>query len=33
MKEAGMAQSIKLGDDIMQVVRRESELQSRSIAG
>lgn len=28
-----MAQSIKLGDDIMQVVRRESELQSRSVAG
>ena len=28
-----MAQSIKLGDDIMQIVRRESELQSRSIAG
>lgn len=28
-----MAQSIKLGDDIMNIVRRESELQSRSIAG
>lgn len=28
-----MAQSIKLGDDIMTIVRRESELQSRSIAG
>lgn len=28
-----MAQSIKLGDDIMRIVRRESELQSRSIAG
>jgi hypothetical protein len=28
-----MAQSIKLGDDIMTVVRRECELQSRSIAG
>lgn len=28
-----MAQSIKLGDDIMQLVRRESELQSRSVAG
>jgi hypothetical protein len=28
-----MSQSIKLGDDIMKVVRRESELQSRSIAG
>lgn len=28
-----MAQSIKLGDDIMKIVRRESELQSRSIAG
>lgn len=28
-----MAQSIKLGDKIMKIVRRESELQSRSIAG
>jgi len=28
-----MAQSIKLGDDLMKIVRRESELQSRSIAG
>jgi hypothetical protein len=28
-----MAQSIKLGDDIMRTVRRESELQSRSVAG
>lgn len=28
-----MAQSIQLGDDIMNIVRRESELQSRSIAG
>jgi hypothetical protein len=28
-----MAQSIKLGDDIMSIVRRSSELQSRSIAG
>jgi hypothetical protein len=28
-----MAQPIKLGDDIMKIVRRESELQSRSIAG
>jgi len=28
-----VAQSIKLGDDIMKIVRRESELQSRSIAG
>lgn len=28
-----MAQSVKLGDDIMRIVRRESELQSRSIAG
>jgi hypothetical protein len=27
-----VAQSIKLGDDIMKIVRRESELQSRSIA-
>lgn len=28
-----MAQSIKLADDIMQTVRRESRLQSRSVAG
>lgn len=28
-----MAQSVKLGDDIMKVVRRESELHSRSVAG
>lgn len=28
-----MAQSIKLADDIMKIVRRESELQSRSVAG
>ena len=28
-----MAQSIKLGDDIMKIIRRESELQSRSLAG
>ncbi|WP_052208927.1 TA system antitoxin ParD family protein [Croceibacterium mercuriale] len=28
-----MAQSVKLGDDIMSTVRRESELQSRSVAG
>lgn len=28
-----MAQSIKLADDIMTIVRRESELQSRSVAG
>lgn len=28
-----MAQSVKLADDIMQIVRRESELQSRSVAG
>lgn len=28
-----MAQSIKLADDIMTMVRRESELQSRSVAG
>jgi len=27
-----MAQSIKLADDIMKIVHRESELQSRSIA-
>lgn len=28
-----MAQSVKLGDDIMKIVRSESVLQSRSIAG
>lgn len=28
-----MAQSVKLGDDVMSVVRRESGLQSRSVAG
>ena len=28
-----MAQSVKLADDIMSVVRRESGLQSRSVAG
>lgn len=28
-----MAQSVKLSDDIMKIVRRESELQSRSVAG
>ncbi|SNT20047.1 ParD-like antitoxin of type II toxin-antitoxin system [Sphingomonas laterariae] len=28
-----MAQSVKLADDIMKIVRRESELQSRSVAG
>lgn len=28
-----MAQSVKLGDDVMALVRRESELQNRSIAG
>jgi hypothetical protein len=28
-----MAQSVKLGDDLMSLVRRESELQSRSVAG
>ncbi|EMD83272.1 TA system antitoxin ParD family protein [Pacificimonas flava] len=28
-----MAQSVKLGDDVMKIVRRESELQSRSVAG
>ncbi len=28
-----MAQSIKLSDDVMSVVRRESGLQSRSVAG
>jgi len=34
MKEADrMAQSVKLSDDIMKIVRRESALQSRSVAG
>ena len=28
-----MAQSVKLADDIMKIIRRESELQSRSVAG
>lgn len=28
-----MAQSVKLGNDLMRFVRRESELQSRSVAG
>ncbi|MBA5779474.1 hypothetical protein H2509_20270 [Stappia sp. F7233] len=28
-----MAQSVKLGDDVMALVRREAELQSRSVAG
>ena len=28
-----MAQSVKLSDDVMALVRRESELQSRSVAG
>ena len=28
-----MAQSVKLADDVMSVVRRESGLQSRSVAG
>jgi hypothetical protein len=28
-----MAQSVKLGDDIMALVRREADLQSRSVAG
>ncbi len=28
-----MAQSVKLGDDVMKIVRRESQLQSRSVAG
>lgn len=28
-----MAQSVKLSDDVMSVVRRESGLQSRSVAG
>lgn len=28
-----MAQSVKLGDDIMALVRREADLRSRSVAG
>ncbi|MBL3568937.1 hypothetical protein BV509_21090 [Rhodovulum sulfidophilum] len=28
-----MAQSVKLSDDVMAAVRREAELQSRSVAG
>ena len=28
-----MAQSVKLGDDVMALVRHESNLQSRSVAG
>jgi hypothetical protein len=28
-----MAQSVKLADDVMAAVRREAELQSRSVAG
>ncbi|MEO9650188.1 MAG: hypothetical protein ABJ360_03730 [Roseobacter sp.] len=28
-----MAQSVKLADDVMSIVRRESGLQSRSVAG
>ncbi|MDX1009996.1 TA system antitoxin ParD family protein [Sinorhizobium medicae] len=28
-----MAQSVKLADDVMSLVRREAELQSRSVAG
>ena len=28
-----MAQSVKLGDDIMALVRHEADLQSRSVAG
>lgn len=28
-----MAQSVKLSDDVMKIVRRESQLQSRSVAG
>ncbi|MBS3652065.1 hypothetical protein KEU06_26015, partial [Pseudaminobacter sp. 19-2017] len=28
-----MAQSVKLADDIMALVRREADLQSRSVAG
>ena len=33
MEVLPMAQSVKLGDDVMKFVRRESELQSRSVAG
>lgn len=28
-----MAQSVKLSDDLMKAIRREAELQSRSVAG
>ncbi|EMD81679.1 TA system antitoxin ParD family protein [Pacificimonas flava] len=28
-----MAQSVKISDEVMKIVRRESELQSRSVAG
>ncbi len=28
-----MAQSVKLGEELMNLIRRESELQSRSVAG
>ncbi|WP_245451218.1 ParD-like family protein [Borborobacter arsenicus] len=28
-----MAQSVKLADDIMALVRKDAELQSRSVAG
>lgn len=28
-----MAQSVKLGDDVMALIRREAELHSRSVAG
>jgi hypothetical protein len=28
-----MSQSVKLGDDLMALIRRESELHSRSVAG
>ena len=33
MQEADMAQSIKLSDEVMALVRREADLQSRSVAG
>jgi hypothetical protein len=33
IKEAEMAQSVKLADEVMALVRREADLHSRSVAG
>jgi hypothetical protein len=33
IQEDAMAQSVKLADDVMAAVRREADLQSRSVAG